>query len=69
MRKILGTVITVCALIVSVSAQDAYFTQFYANPLELNPALTGAVEGTYRVSLSYRDQWSGLVDNPYKTFG
>ncbi len=69
MRRILITVIAVFSLSVSVIGQDAYFTQFYANPLELNPALTGAVIGTYRVSMSYRDQWSGLVDNPYKTFG
>jgi len=69
MRKIFFVLISVCSFLVSISGQDAYFTQFYANPLELNPALTGAVEGTYRVSISYRDQWSGLVDNPYKTFG
>jgi len=69
MRKILITVISVFSLCSSVLGQDAYFTQFYANPLELNPALTGAVVGTYRVAISYRDQWSGLVENPYKTFG
>jgi type IX secretion system PorP/SprF family membrane protein len=69
MRKALVTIVSVFSFFVSVSGQDAYFTQFYANPLELNPALSGAMEGTYRVSISYRDQWSGLVDNPYKTFG
>ncbi len=69
MRKLLFTVVSIFSFCVTSWGQDSYFTQFYANPLELNPALTGAFEGTYRVSLSYRDQWSGIVDNPYKTFG
>ena len=61
---------TVCGLMWCVSAhgQDPYFTQFYTAPLELNPALTGAIEGTFRVSTIYRDQWSGLGDSPYRTY-
>lgn len=50
-------------------AQDRYFTQFYAAPLDFNPALTGAIEGSYRVSFIYRDQWRGILDNPYQTYG
>ncbi len=69
MRKTLTILVSVFVLCGSITGQDAYFTQFYANPIELNPALTGAVEGSYRVAISYRDQWSGLVDNPYRTFG
>jgi len=34
----------------------------------MNPALTGAYEGTYRMSLVYRDQWNNSIDTPYKTF-
>lgn len=49
-------------------AQDHHFTQFYAAPLQLNPALTGAFDGKYRVGGVYRDQWRALLDQPYQTF-
>lgn len=50
-------------------AQDKHFTQFYAAPLTLNPALTGSMPGRYRVSGIYRDQWRGVLDEPYVTLG
>ena len=43
-----------------VMAQDFVFSQFYANPLYLNPALAGA-KVCPRFSLNYRNQWPGLV--------
>lgn len=49
-------------------AQDQQFTQFYAAPLTLNPALTGAFEGKYRVGTVYRDQWRKVLDAPVRTF-
>lgn len=52
-----------------IGAQDKHFTQFYAVPLTLNPALTGNMEGKYRVGLVYRDQWRKVLDEPLKTFG
>ena len=52
----------------SLQAQDKHFTQFYASPLTLNPALTGAFEGSYRIGTIYRDQWRQVLDNPIKTF-
>jgi type IX secretion system PorP/SprF family membrane protein len=39
--------------------QDVQYSQFYANPLYLNPALTGASEGT-SMGINYRNQWPGL---------
>lgn len=50
------------------SGQDAHFSQFYASPLTLNPALAGTAAGTYRVAVNYRDQWRGALDNPLRTF-
>ena len=41
------------------SAQDPAFSQFYANPLYLNPAFAGSNECP-RVNLNYRDQWPGI---------
>lgn len=43
----------------AVLGQDAHFSQFYANPLHLNPAFTGS-ERCPRVSLGYRNQWPAL---------
>ncbi|MBL4593699.1 MAG: type IX secretion system membrane protein PorP/SprF [Flavobacteriales bacterium] len=40
-------------------AQDPLFTQFYANPLYLNPAFAGTAHCP-RVSLNYRNQWPGI---------
>ena len=48
-------------------AQDVHVTQFYASPLTLNPALTGAFDGQLRAGLTYRDQWRGLLPSPFVT--
>ena len=66
--RILFVLMTI-ALSVPVYGQDRYFTQFYANQVDLNPALSGAIDGTYRFTGTYRDQWRGLVESPYVTFG
>lgn len=58
----------VSIIIVGAEAQDKHFTQFYAAPLTLNPALTGAFNGRYRFSAIYRDQWRGVLENPFTTF-
>jgi len=44
----------------SGKAQDPQFSQFYANPLYLNPALAGATECA-RINLNYRNQWPSLT--------
>ncbi len=54
--------------LVDISAQDKHFTQFYASPLTLNPALTGAYNGRFRAYGIYRDQWRGVLESPYVTF-
>jgi type IX secretion system PorP/SprF family membrane protein len=43
----------------NVKAQDPEFTQFYANPLYLNPALAGS-NLCPRVCLNYRNEWPGI---------
>jgi len=40
-------------------AQDPAFTQFYANPMYLNPAMAGSANCP-RVSMNYRNQWPNL---------
>ncbi len=43
----------------TVEAQDPEFTQFYANPLYLNPAFAGT-HRCPRVGMGYRNQWPGI---------
>lgn len=47
-------------------AQDPTFTQFYANPLYLNPAFAGS-HGCPRFALNYRNEWPSLSGN-YVTY-
>src|SRR5688572_7389694 len=52
-----------------VQAQvDPHFSQYYVYPSWLNPALTGAFDGKYRVSGIYRSQW-GNIASPFQTTG
>lgn len=48
------------------NGQDVAFSQFYANPLYLNPALAGA-KLCPRLTLNFRNQWPS-VQNGYVTY-
>ena len=45
---------------------DPHFSQIYAYPLWLNPALTGVFDGEGRVNANFKDQWTGIA-NGYQT--
>ncbi|MCC6458949.1 MAG: PorP/SprF family type IX secretion system membrane protein [Saprospiraceae bacterium] len=68
MKKFILYAVVSIALVQTLSAQDQQFTQFYATPQTLNPALAGAFEGRYRVGTVYRDQWRKVLENPIRTF-
>ena len=51
-----------------MQAQDLHFSQFFNSPLITNPANTGFIpDADYRLGGSYRDQWSTIMTQPYKT--
>jgi len=52
-----------------VKSQDSHFSQFFETPLLMNPALTGVFNGDQRAVIYYRDQWSSVMSNPYRSFG
>ncbi|MEN2284481.1 type IX secretion system membrane protein PorP/SprF [Algoriphagus sp. SE2] len=45
-----------------ILAQDIQYSQFYANPLYLNPALTGST-GFTRLGVNFRNQWPALDES------
>ncbi len=57
-----------CCLQSVVDAQDRFFTQFYSHALSLNPALTGTMNGTFRVNAALRQQYASVLSTPYSTF-
>ncbi len=61
--------VSILILLISTAklfAQDPQFTQFYANPLYLNPAFTGLTY-EHRFSAVYRNQWPG-IKGMYSTY-
>src|SRR5690348_18500217 len=52
----------ILALEGTVTAQDPQFSQFYAAPLYLNPALAGST-GQARAGINYRNQWPSIDAN------
>jgi type IX secretion system PorP/SprF family membrane protein len=67
MRRIIYALICFIFFYPSTSrAQDPEFSQFFASPLTLNPALTGKFNGTLRVAGNYRNQWP-QINNAFIT--
>lgn len=62
--KKLTKIALIAALIVGAAqgaaAQDVSFSQFYANPLYMNPAFAGS-KVCPRIAINYRSQWPALV--------
>jgi len=53
----------------SVTSQDLHFSQFFNSPLSTNPANTGFIpDADYRIGAHFRDQWSSILTQPYKTY-
>lgn len=60
MKKIILFIATIVSTI--TVAQDLEFSQFYANPIYLNPAFAGT-NGCARFATNYRNQWPQLTGN------
>ena len=60
MRKNLLATVLLFFVFANLQAQDIHYSQFYYSPLTLNPALTGAMDGTYRIGGIYKNQWSSI---------
>ncbi len=58
-KPLITTLLLLVALVPYSYSQDPEFSQFYANPLYLNPALAGATVCP-RIIGNFRDQWPSL---------
>ncbi|MBS1575624.1 MAG: PorP/SprF family type IX secretion system membrane protein [Bacteroidetes bacterium] len=67
MKKLICTLSICLSLGLCAVAQDPNFSQFFASPLTLNPALTGKFDGVYRVAGNYRNQWP-TINNAFRTY-
>jgi hypothetical protein len=65
MRKLFLTFLILISVL-SLKAQDPNFSQFFASPLTLNPALTGKFDGVFRIAGNYRNQWP-TINNAFTT--
>lgn len=58
-----------CNLLPYSHGQDPHFSQYFASPWNLNPAMTGVFSGRWRVTANYRDQWSSFLSPvPFRTY-
>lgn len=68
MKKIFTILIINMLLGAGLCAQDLHFSQFYHSPLTTNPANTGFIpDADYRIGGNYRNQYSSIMQQPYKT--
>jgi type IX secretion system PorP/SprF family membrane protein len=69
MKKIILILAIFSGLHVCVKGQvDPHFSQYYVYPSWINPALTGAFDGDFRISGIYRNQWNS-ISNAFSTAG
>ncbi len=60
-KKNVLTLVLALLMGIGLQAQDARFAQFYATPLQLNPALTGVYAGQTRLIANYRELYSSIL--------
>ena len=65
MKKLI-TLLVITFISFASNAQDPTFTQFFSNPIYLNPALAGS-SGCPRFAMNYRNEWPQLTGN-YVTY-
>lgn len=65
-HRVLLPILVFVVLLLDLKAQDPQFTQFYANPLYLNPAFAGTARCP-RICMNYRNQWP-LLSGRYETY-
>lgn len=69
MKNQIVVIMLLCFAVNKTSAQvDPHFSQYYAYPMWLNPALTGTMDGKSRITAIYRNQWNN-ISKAFSTVG
>ncbi|MCO5946268.1 PorP/SprF family type IX secretion system membrane protein [Mucilaginibacter flavidus] len=69
MKKIIVFISVILMAVGSAKGQiDPHFSQYYAYPLWLNPALTGVFDGDLRINANAKNQWNAIPGG-FKTGG
>ncbi len=68
MRRFVYFILFIGSTIKASAQVDPHFSQFYAYPLWLNPGMTGGMDGSFRITGVYRNQWSDVM-TPFTTAG
>lgn len=68
MRKLFFISAFIVSCLFTSAQVDPHFSQYYAYPLYVNPALTAISDVDYRATAIYRNQWNS-VGNPFVTTG
>jgi len=58
--------INICS-ISKIFSQDIHFSQYFASPFLINPALTGEFNGKLRAIANYKSQWNSISPQLYRT--
>lgn len=61
LRTVLVVVMIAAGWLKAAAQVDPHFSQYYIEPMILNPALTGAIEGDARVSSVWRSQYGSTL--------
>ncbi|MBK0380469.1 PorP/SprF family type IX secretion system membrane protein [Mucilaginibacter segetis] len=68
-RAIIITMAVILQVVVASTSKaqiDPHFSQYYAYPLYLNPALTGVINGDLRINANFKNQYAN-INNAYQT--
>ena len=63
MKKLFTIALFTCLGLQAFSQQDVYFSQFFNNKLNINPAFAG-IDKSYNAAIMGRDQWTAYPGNP-----
>ncbi|MCA6500789.1 MAG: PorP/SprF family type IX secretion system membrane protein, partial [Chitinophagaceae bacterium] len=63
MKKLTFLFLIVGLTHLAAAQQDPLYSQYFNNPMLINPAFAGSMERLY-AGLAYRSQWSGIEGSP-----
>src|ERR1051326_3957857 len=60
MKRNVFAAVVLCIFSFAGKTQDIHFSQFTMAPLNIDPSSAGMIDGAYRASIHYRNQWASM---------